>query len=122
MKNEILTVLEGKEILNIEAEVTAAVPLSVSTEDEITIKTPLKITVDGYNLFVYNRWEFKPTQPKDVKDLKGHQIIGTEYDSDSLQIQLSGDDRIDIDLSENGYVGPESLVLYGPDEQMVVWE
>ncbi len=122
MKNEILAVLEGKEILNIEAEVTAAVPLSVSTEDEITIKTPLKISVDGYILFIYNRWKFKAPGADDVKDLKGRQIIGTEYDSDSLQIQLSGNARIEIDLTENGYVGTESLVLYGPDEQMIVWE
>jgi hypothetical protein len=122
MKNEALAVLEGKEILNIEAEVTAAVPLSVSAEDEITIKTPLKITVDGYILFIYNRWKFRVPQLTDVKDLEGRQIIGTEYDPESLQIQLSGDARIDIDLTENGYIGPESLVLYGPEEQMIVWE
>jgi hypothetical protein len=122
MKNEMLAVLEGKEILTIEAEVTAAVPLSVSSEDEIVIKTPLKITVDEYILFVYNRWRSNVGQLADLQDLKGRQIIGTEYDAESLQIQLSEGARIEIDLTENGYVGSESLVLYGPDEQMIVWE
>jgi hypothetical protein len=122
MKNEILTAMEGKEILGIEAEIMAAVPLGVSTEDEVTIKTPLKITVDDYILFIYNRWELKAPKFYDVNRLKGGKISEIEYHSDALQIKFSDEARIDIDLSENGYVGPESLVLYGPDSQMVVWE
>jgi hypothetical protein len=122
MKNEILAAMEGKQILGIEAEIMAAVPLGVSTDDEVTIKTPLKITVDDYILFIYNRWELKAPKPFDVNRLKGGKISDIEYRSDALQIKFSDEARIDVDVSENGYVGPESLVLYGPEGEMVVWE
>ena len=121
MNNEDLEILQNKTILNIETEIATVVPFSVSTEDEITIKTPLKISFDDYILFIYNRWNFVSHDFADVKDLQGGKIISAEYRSDTLELKFSGDNMVEIDLSHDGYSGPESLVLYGPEGRLVVW-
>lgn len=121
MNNEDLEILQNKTILNIETEIATVVPFSVSTEDEITIKTPLKIGFDEYILFVYNRWNFVSQDFTDVKDLQGGKIISADYRSDTLELKFSGDNIVKIDLSDDGYIGPESLVLYGPEGKLVVW-
>jgi hypothetical protein len=121
MNSQSLDILKGKVISGIETEITMAVPYSVSSEDEITIKTPLKISVEDYTLFIYNRWNFRSAKDNDLQDLKGHKIIGIEYSADALLLNFSNDTYVEIDLTSDGYMGIESLVLYGQDAQMTVW-
>jgi hypothetical protein len=121
MNNETLDILKGKVVLNVDTEITMAVPYSVSSEDEITIKTPLKISVEDHILFIYNRWNFRSANGNDLQNVKGHKIIDIEYRADSLLLIFSNDTSVEVDLTSNGYMGSESLVLYGQDAQMMVW-
>ena len=89
--------------------------------DNILIETPLRISFDLYTLFIYNRWTFISEISKRVEKLKGQELTSIRIISETLELWFNSADVIQIDMSDNGYIGPEALVLNGPDNLTVVW-
>ena len=89
--------------------------------DHILIETPLRLSFDLYTLDIYNRWTFISEISKRVEELKGQELISIRTISETLELRFNTSDVIQIDMSDNGYIGPEALVLNGPDSLTVVW-
>ncbi len=123
MANEIkpLEILKGREIQDVITEISLIIPINRSTDHEILIEIPLKIIIDEYTLFINNKWAFVSSTLKSIENLKGKRIVKIESFSQMLKLSINNLDYIKVDLSDNGYTGPEALALYGPNDLIVVW-
>src|SRR5260221_12853646 len=123
MINEIesLEIIKGKEILDIETEISMIAPIDISNKDEIMIEIPLKIIFDKYTLFIYNKWSIIGGTLKCIEDLKRRKISDIKANSQILELRFNSLDYIKVDLSNDGYIGPESIVLHGPNDLIIVW-
>ena len=102
-------------------EISTTAPLMDNDPDKIRIETPLRISFDLYTLFIYNRWTFISENSKRVEELKGQELTSIRIVLETLELGFNSADVIRIDMSDNGYIGPETLVLNGPDNLTVVW-
>jgi hypothetical protein len=123
MTNEVesFEILKGRKVVDVETEVSVTSALENAGKDNVLIEIPLKISFDEYVLFIYNKWSFVSTSLKDIGDLKGKKIVGIKILSQILELMFNGSDCIKIDLTDDGYIGPEALVLYGPENLIIVW-
>jgi len=53
--------------------------------------------------------------------LIGHKIIEISVENQFLELKLSDSILLRVDLGDDGFNGPESLVLRGPNDLLVVW-
>lgn len=72
-------------------------------------------------LLLYNKWKFISETPRHLDDLKGQKLESVQAVSETLELRFSSGDLIQLDTSDNGFIGPEALELLGPDNFSVVW-
>ncbi len=48
-------------------------------------------------------------------------LVDCMVDEDKMTIIFSGDKCLTVDLTEDGYSGPEAVQLNGPDGSTVIW-
>jgi hypothetical protein len=82
--------------------------------DNILIETPLRISFGLYTLFIYNCWKFLNKISNRIDELKGKNLASIRMVSQMLELWFNSGEVMQIDMSDNGYVGPEALVLNGP--------
>jgi hypothetical protein len=108
-------------VVDVGTEISTTIPIMDKNPDNILIKTPLRISFDLYTLFIYNRWTFLNKISERVEGLKGQKLTSIRTVSETLELWFNSADVIEIDMSDDGYIGPEALVLNGPDDLTVVW-
>jgi hypothetical protein len=108
-------------VADVGTEISTTIPIMDNNLDKILIETPLRISFDLYSLFIYNRWTFTSEISERVEQLKGQELTSIRAVSETLELWFNFADMIKIDMSDNGYIGPEALVLNGPDNLTVVW-
>ena len=116
-----LKFLVDRWVVDVGTEISTTIPMMDNNPDNILIETPLRISFDLYTLFIYNRWTFISESSKRVEELKGQELTSIRTVSETLELRFNSADVIQIDMSDNGYIGPEALVLNGPDNLTVVW-
>ena len=116
-----MRVIIGREILAINTEISTTILINSTAEDKTKIEIPLQIVFDEYNLFIYNKWNVISLTMKSLTDLKGEKVVDLKHHSKILHIWFNNQDSIEVDLSDDGYIGLEAMVLHGPDNLIVVW-
>lgn len=116
-----LKLLIDRQVIDVGTEISTTIPIMDNNPDNILIETPLRISFDIYTLFIYNRWTFLSEKSERVEELKGKELTCVQTVSETLELWFNSADVIKIDMSDNGYIGPEALVLNGPDNLTVVW-
>jgi hypothetical protein len=81
----------------------------------------LRLSFDLYALDIYNRWTFISENSKRVEELKGQELTSIRTIAETLELRFNSADVIQVDMSDDGFIGPEALVLNGPDNLTVVW-
>jgi len=110
----------GKEVLEITTEVNSTYAINEPTSDPL-IEIPLRLAFYDYTLFIYNRWEIVGMPFVTLGNLKGHSIREIKFALKILEIWLDNLCHIKVDMNDDGYFGPEALVLHGPNDLTVVW-
>ena len=116
-----LKFLVEREVVDVGTEISTTVPMMDNNPEKILIETPLRISFDLYMLLIYNRWTFIGEISKRIQDLKGQKLKSIRTISQTFELGFNSADVIQIDMSDNGYLGPEALVLHGPNNLIVVW-
>jgi len=116
-----LKFLVDRWVVDVGTEISTTIPIMDNNPDNILIETPLRISFDLYTLLIYNRWTFISEISDRVEELKGQELTSIRTVSETLELWFNSSDLIQIDMSDNGYIGPEALVLNGPDNLTVVW-
>ena len=112
--------IKGRIIKSVRQEISTTIPINDSGEDKTLTEIPLAIYFDNYNLFVYNTWSvIGPCE--NVSKIIDEKIVDIYMEDQDLILRLSPFLLINVDLSDNGFIGPESLVLNGPDNFWIVW-
>jgi len=70
-------------------------------------------------LNIYN--EFKLSNNHDVSSLNGIKVLKVEEKPEAVILYFSNGTRLDIDLRDEAYNGPEALELCVPGQPTVVW-
>lgn len=116
-----LKLLIDRRVIEVGTEISTTIPLMDSNPDHILIEMPLRLSFDIYTLDIYNRWTFISEISERVEKLKDQELTGIRVISERLELLFSMGEVLQIDMSDNGYIGPEALVLQGPDNLSVVW-
>jgi hypothetical protein len=112
--------IKGLAIRSSQQEISTTIPINDPAEDKILTEIPLALYFDCYSLFIYNSWSILGSC-RNISDLSGEKIVEIFMQSQDLNLRLSNSLIIKIDMSDRGFIGPESLVLNGPDNSFVVW-
>jgi hypothetical protein len=115
-----LHVLKGMTILDIQQEISTIIPINDPDEDKILTEIPLALYFDQYDLFIHNNWNFIGDCAS-LTQLIGEKIVDIFMENQDLILKLNQSLTIKVDMSDNGFNGPEALVLHGPDNLIVVW-
>lgn len=78
---------------------------------------------NGDCLNVYNKFQIASSDGSSGtdRDLAGATLNELTKDTDSLRLTFSNAVKLTIDMSEDGYSGPEALQLIRPGLPLVVW-
>src|ERR1700754_1286265 len=115
-----LYALKEKVIIEINQEISSTSPINDRSEDKILTEISLVLFFDSYRLFIYNNWNISGDFTN-VKELIGHKIVEISVENRFLELKLNDSVLLRVDLSDDGFNGPESLVLHGPNNLLVVW-
>lgn len=118
---EPLKMLIDRVVVNVGTEISTTAPLMEKDPDKIVIEIPLAISFDTYTLIIYNRWTFVSDASNRVEKLRRQTLKKIQIVSDSLEFWFHTGDILKIDMSDDGFIGPEALELTGPDNFSVVW-
>jgi hypothetical protein len=75
---------------------------------------------DQTSISIYNRMQIFPQSTK-FGELVGKSVISTTEGKEHVELVLTGDNRIRIDMRDEAYRGPEALVLVRNGLPAVVW-
>ena len=78
---------------------------------------------DGECLSVYNQYQFTDSdeRPHSHSELTGATLSDVSDDASFIILRFSNGLELSIDMSEDGYLGPEALQLTRPGLPTVVW-
>ena len=74
--------------------------------------------MDDYTLNIYNKHRLE--NANSLEELE-NQILSRVDEQDSEIIFHFGNKSLKVDMSDQGYTGPEALLLRGPNNLNVVW-
>jgi len=117
---EYIYVLRAREILEIHQEISTTVPINDASEDKTLTEIPLVLFFDEYRFFIYNNWIIAGNITN-FRELIGKKIMNIAVENQFLILTFDASGSIRVDISDEGYNGPESLVLHGPNNSFVVW-
>lgn len=78
---------------------------------------------NGACLTVYNKFQITASDGNagTDRDLAGATLTGLRKENASLLLTFSNNAKLIIDMSDDGYSGPEALQLTRPDLPSIVW-
>jgi hypothetical protein len=112
--------LVGKIILDVRQEISTTFPINDPDPDKILTEIPLCLSIDQFRLFIYNNWSLSGNITH-IEMLIGRSLQNIKMDGHLLLLEVEGSIGISVDVSDEGFNGPEAIVLYGPDNLWVVW-
>lgn len=77
---------------------------------------------NDYRLTIYNIFEIVNFKGKIFKELIGLKVIDTFEDENNAKLFLDNGATIIVDLSSDGYIGPEAMLLLGPNGLGIVYD
>lgn len=88
------------------------------SEDQISVETD-----DGWSLHIYNRATLSGMEWNQPSDGDFLRLVFEDcvQDESTLSLKFNGGGLITVDMSDNGYSGPEAMQLNGPDGSVVIW-
>jgi hypothetical protein len=93
----------------------------IGIEGENHIVVPeIILHIEDYALRISNLISLGPALAS-IDDLLGFHIVQIEDDAAQIKISTGEGKWFAIDLRNEAWVGPEALVLYGPNDLIVVW-
>jgi hypothetical protein len=98
----------------LEVLVGIAVTNALRVHDYVQVLFEQDIALNIYN-------EFKLFNGHDLSSLNGTKLLRAEEKQDELILYFSNGKRLDIDLRDEAYNGPEALELHIPGQPPVVW-
>ncbi|HMQ97302.1 MAG TPA: hypothetical protein PKC42_04355 [Candidatus Nanoperiomorbaceae bacterium] len=122
----LLQQIVGKEVTGVSDDVAVYVPLD-SPEvypDSGSLTLTRIVRLDQYELQISNPFELKVEGEKsntDLSHLIGKLVKAVEDGAESAIITFSDGSTLTVDLREESYVGPEAMILTGPNDLFVVW-
>jgi hypothetical protein len=117
-----LKILIGKKIVSAATEVSQVVPINgLDLKGLDLLEIPLNIVFIDYTLFIYNKWTLINAPIKSIESLLGIMVNTITEARQILEFHFDNDSVLQIDLSDNGYVGPEAMSLHGPNHLLIVW-
>jgi hypothetical protein len=117
---EYLYVLIGREILEIHQEISTTVPIDGANENKILTEVPLVLFFDGYRFFIFNNWS-NTGNSSNFEEIIGKKISKIDMENQFLILKLDTSSSVRVDRSDDGFNGPESLVLQGPNNSFAIW-
>ena len=78
---------------------------------------------DGWKLTIYNRFAYRigADTVSAFQLLKGASLVQAEEFHDSAVLRFTEDQELKIDLTDDGFCGPEAMKLTGSSGEIVVW-
>lgn len=97
-------------------EISNTIALESDAREDIDLY--LMIALDDFSLNVYNKHRL--IEAEDLQEFIGLMLI--EIEETDLEITLNFEGKsICIDMSDDGFTGPEALLLRGPNNLAIVW-
>ena len=75
-----------------------------------------------YTLNIYNSFIIKGVTDASLSTLEDLVVQACAETDTEIILCLDKSVELIVDMSDNGYNGPEALSLYGPDNLFVVWD
>ncbi len=118
--------LVGLEIKNVNEGIVNyyAIKKDRSTPDQES-QLLISITLyfnDDYRLSIYNKFEVLNFKGKKFQDLIGLILIDTSEENNKAKLFLDNGATIIVDLSPDGFIGPEAMLLLGPNGLGIVYD
>jgi hypothetical protein len=116
----ILSKLIGNKVIAVDTVITTTIP--VNSGGEIKIEIPVALLFVDYTLNIYNSFVIQGVTGASLSVLEN--LTVQDFLEANEMIILYFDNSVDliVDMSDEGYNGPEALSLYGPDSMIVVWD
>jgi len=78
---------------------------------------------DGWALTIYNRFIYRigADTVSTFQLLKGAFLTQAEEFHDGAFLKFTGDQELKIDLTDDGFSGPEAMQLNAPSGEIVIW-
>ena len=114
--------LIGCVIRKIDVDVATFTELKSNNDDVDTNKTVdgIQLQFEEYTLSIY-----KPIKISDsdaiLNDLLGLKIVAAIETKESAELYFNNGWRLIVNMKDNTFAVPESMILYGPDDFGVVW-
>ena len=121
-KKSALERLIGKIVLNTDSSISHVAGLKQNVNDpdnELTL-IGIQLFFQDYILNIYNRFEIVP-QISGIDKLAGLEVISISDNSEKAEIFFKNGSVLRVDLRDEAYLGPEAMVLYGPNNFWSVW-
>jgi hypothetical protein len=77
------------------------------------------LSFDEYDLSIFNKFSLLGSE--DVKSLSGKTIVSIDEKENWIDFIFSEYIQLRLDLSDEGYIGPEAMHLRGKNNLDVVW-
>lgn len=114
--------LVGKTVANTELITGTVIARKASRDepDNIQIELTWQMYLEDYILNIYNAMSIRPDE-KEFDDLRGLKVIAVDENKERAELIFDNGTKLQVDLRDEAYTGPEAMCLYGPDNLCVVW-
>src|ERR1700740_2993845 len=110
--------LIGKSLISTSISTSTILPLNGNGKELYTIANSLHF--EDYRLDINNPISFIPAD-KDLESLIGLKVIATDERKEEAEIIFNNGFKLIIDMRNEAYYDPESMVLNGPNSFCAVW-
>jgi hypothetical protein len=118
-----LELLIGEKIINIDTGFSSVYPLNNDTKDfsSSSMLVSTEIYFEHYTLSIFNNHELISADNHPILDIIGKKVASVQESDSEVQLRLTNNDIIKVNLSDEAYNDPEAMCLQGPDNLIVVW-
>lgn len=114
-----LKILLNKKIKAVEFNLSST--SGINNIDEDLVELYLLIDFGDYFLSIFNNFSLAKNKEKNVKQLVGDILLKVEENNDFIDFTFQSGEILKINMTEEGYIGPEAMCLLGKDGLNVVW-
>ncbi|MDB5232366.1 MAG: hypothetical protein JWN76_3171 [Chitinophagaceae bacterium] len=108
----------GKRLLSTRISTSTVLPINGNGKELYTIANSLHF--EDYRLDINNPITFIPAD-KDLESLIGLKVIGTDERKEEAEIIFDNGFKLIVNMRDEVYYDPESMVLNGPNSFCAVW-
>ena len=114
----ILKELKGKKINSVEFILSST--NEINNKENTSLEVHLLLFFNDYYLSIFNNFSLLVNN-KNVNKLVGDTLIEIKEDEDTIDFIFLSGERLQVNMKEDGYSGPEAMHLAGPNSLNVVW-